>query len=115
MANSKDQTANETPAPAPKAAAATGKPMPDGDGALEYRRDMKLHLTKAGPVVKSNWVGRILGRSVRVYYGAQEKNLPEAVRKAVLASGIPIGVLTMEELNLKPRETSIVNLSQQQG
>lgn len=110
MAQAKDQIPNETPAPK-----AAGNPMPPGEGALEYRRDPKVHLSKAGRVVKSNWVGRVLGRSVRVYYGAQEAKIPEPVRAAVLKSGIEIGVVTLEEMGLKPRVTGIINLSQQQN
>lgn len=98
----------------PKPGPAPGKPMPDGKGALEYRRNKKTHLCAAGRVVKQDWIGNVMGRSVRVYYGAQEKNLPEAVKAAVLKSRIEIGIITYAELGLaEPQKpTTFVNLTE---
>lgn len=113
MAQAKDQ--NQQPRDnEPRPGPAPGKPMPDGKGPLEYRRAKKTHLAEAGRVVKQDWIGRVCDRSVRVYYGAQEKNLPDAVRKAVLASKIEIGVITYAELGLRPpaQPTGFVNLTE---
>lgn len=112
MAKNQDRDPDEL---APPAAAKPAEPigMPKGDTPLEYRRTENLHLARAGRVVKENFVGRILGRSVRVYYGAPEAKLPDAVRKVLAEHNIPIGIITLEELGLRPRETGIVNLTQQ--
>lgn len=109
MAQAKETASKDT-----QPAKDEGRAMPAGDGPIEFRPRKGLHLAKAGRVVKEAWIGRILGRSVRVYRGAQESSLPLAVRAAVDESGIEIGVITLEELGLRPRETGIVNLTQQQ-
>jgi len=91
-----------------------GKPMPAGEGPIEYRQKKGVHLAEAGRVVKEAWVGRICGRSVRVYRGAPEATLPTPVRAAILSAGIEIGVITLDELGIRPRQTGIVNLSNPQ-
>lgn len=116
QAKEKDQTTAQSREDEPKPGPAPGRPMPDGKGPLEYRRNKKMHLAQAGRVVKQDWIGRVCDRGVRVYYGAQEKNLPDAVRKAVLASNIEIGVITYAELGLPDpahkAATSFVNLTE---
>lgn len=69
---------------------------------VEYRPDRKIHLAEAGRVALSNWVGKVAGKRVRVYRGAQATKIPEAVQKAMAASGVAIGVITYEELGLRP-------------
>jgi hypothetical protein len=92
-----------------------GPDMPPGDGPIEYRMKAGVHLAQAGSVVKEAWIGRVCGRSVRVYRGAPEAALPAEVRKAVQASGIEIGRITYEELGLAPPAPAVgvVNLTQQ--
>lgn len=92
-----------------------GKPMPTGEGPIEFRRKKDVHLCDAGRVVREDWVGRVCGRSVRVYRGAPEAALPAAVKTALAESGIEIGVITREELGLRPKAgtVGIVNLTQQ--
>lgn len=101
---------------AAQAQAKKGVELPPGDGPVEYRMKPGVHLARAGSVVKEAWIGRVCGRSVRVYRGAPEAALPLEVRKAVRASGIEIGVITWEELNLTPPGpgVGVVNLTQQQ-
>jgi len=113
MANPKDNAAPPA-ANQPQPGPAPGKPMPKGTGPLEYRRPKNVHLARAGRVVKQDWIGRVMDRSVRVYYGAQESALPDPVRQAVLKSGIQIGIMTYQELGLAPpREpTGFVNLTE---
>jgi hypothetical protein len=89
-----------------------GKALPAGEGPIEYRQKKGVPLAEAGSVVKEAWVGRVLGRSVRVYRGAPESTLPPAVRTAIEAAGIEIGVITLQELGIIPRTTGIVNLGQ---
>jgi hypothetical protein len=67
---------------------------------VEYRSNPKVHLAEAGPVALSNWVGRIGDKRVRVYRGAQASRIPEAVQKAMIASGVPIGAITLQDLGL---------------
>ena len=67
---------------------------------IEYRPSSKIHLTEAGPVALSNWVGRIGDKRVRVYRGAQASKIPDAVQKAMVASGVGIGAITLAELGL---------------
>lgn len=105
--------AKDTKDAAAEPRAAEGRPMPEGSQPIEYRPKKGLHLTQAGRVVKEAWVGRICGRSVRVYRGAPEGQLPGAIRAALAEAGIEIGAVTLEELGLRPRETGIVNLTQQ--
>lgn len=95
---------------------AKGVELPPGDGPVEYRMKAGVHLAQAGSVVKEAWIGRVCGRSVRVYRGAQEASLPLQVRQAVRASGIEIGRITYEELGLAPpsQPVGIVNLTHQQ-
>ena len=111
MAKQDQTTARDNePRPGP----APDKPLPDGKGPLEYRRNRKIHLCQAGRVVKQDWIGKVMDHPVRVYYGAQEKSLPKAVRDAVLKSKIEIGVITYEELGLEPPKSSVgfVNLTE---
>lgn len=82
------------------------------EGPLEYRPKRGLHITKAGPVALGNWIGRVEGRRVRVYRGAQERGIPPQIRTAMAASGVAIGVVTPQDLGMIPRETTIVNLGQ---
>jgi hypothetical protein len=109
MAQAKD-TAKEATTDAPRH---EGRPMPAGAGPIEYRQKKGVHLADAGRVVKEAWVGRICGRSVRVYRGAPEGVLPAAVKAALETAGIEVGVVTLAELGITPRKTGIVNLSQQ--
>lgn len=92
-----------------------GTGWPPGDGPVEFRMKPGVHLARAGSVVKEAWIGKVNGRSVRVYRGAPEAALPLEVRKAVRASSIEIGVITFEELGLQPPggAVGIVNLTQQ--
>lgn len=89
--------------------------MPAGDGPVEFRLRKKIALPDAGPVVKENWVGRVCGRSVRVYRGAPEHTIPDAVRAELVKAGVPIGPITWEELGVRPPAptTAFVNLTQQ--
>ena len=89
--------------------------MPAGSSPIEYRQKRGVHLADAGRVVKQAWVGRVLGRSVRVYRGTPESALPSAVRRALADSKIEVGVITLEELGLRPSATGIVNLTNPQG
>lgn len=107
----KDQQQQEPKAKEPQQA--TG--WPPGEGPVEFRMKPGVHLAQAGIVVKEAWIGKVSGRSVRVYRGAPEAALPIEVRKAVLASGIEIGRITYEELGLAPPAPAVgmVNLTQQ--
>lgn len=100
----------------PPAAAKPGKGMPAGEGPIEFRLRKKIPLPEAGRVVKENWIGRICGRAVRVYRGAQEETIPDAVKVELAKAGIEIGPVTYEELGLRaPQGTpGFVNLTQQQ-
>jgi hypothetical protein len=71
------------------------------DDRVDYRHDGKTHITESGRVAISNWIGRIGNKRVRVYRGASEKSVPEAVRKAMAASGVHFGIVTLAELGLK--------------
>lgn len=92
-----------------------GKGMPGGEGPIEFRKKKDVHLAEAGRVVREDWVGRVCGRSVRVYRGAPEGSLPAAVKAALAESGIEIGIITHEELGIRPKRGTIgiVNLTQQ--
>jgi hypothetical protein len=68
----------------------------------EYRPDRKIHLAEAGKVALSNWVGKVAGRRVRVYRGAQASKIPEPIQKAMAASGVGCGIITYEELGVRP-------------
>lgn len=110
MAQAREMTAK---APENEARAPQERPLPAGDGPIEYRQKRGVHLTEAGRVVKEAWVGRICGRPVRVYRGAPEAVLPTAVRAALETAGVEIGIITLADLGIVPRKTGIVNLGQQ--
>lgn len=108
MAQAKDTTKDSSE---PKT---EGRPMPDGSKPIEYRAKHGVNLAQAGRVVKEAWVGSVCGRSVRVYRGAPEGVLPGAVKTALVDAGIEIGIVTYEELGMRPRgEVGIVNLTRQ--
>jgi len=111
----KDGGGDEKPKGEP-VAAARGRQMPAGEGPCEFRLRKKIALPEAGRVVKENWVGRVCGRSVRVYRGAQEDSIPEAVRVELAKAGVEIGVISYEELGIRPPVATpgFVNLTQQQ-
>lgn len=109
MAQAKDTT-KDSAATEPGERGA-GRPMPEGTKPIEYRPKPGVNLAIAGRVVKEAWVGAVCGRSVRVYRGAPESALPGAVKGAITEAGIEIGLVTLEELGLRPRETGIVNLT----
>ena len=89
MAKEKEETG------AAPAASASSEPV-------EYRPNRKVHLAEAGKVALSNWVGKVGNRRVRVYRGAQATAIPEPVQKAMIASGVQLGVITYEELGVRP-------------
>lgn len=71
------------------------------DERIDYRHDGKTHIAESGKVALSNWVGRVGSKRVRVYRGASFDKVPEPVRKAMAASGIHFGIITLEELGLR--------------
>lgn len=91
----------DRPAAAAEPAAARQAPPVIVDDRIDYRPHPKIHLTLAGPVALSNWVGRVGSRRVRVYRGARAVDIPEPVRKAMGASGVAIGTITLAELGLR--------------
>jgi hypothetical protein len=95
---------------------AKGRSMPAGDGPVEFRLLKKVALPEAGRVVRENWVGKVMGRRVRVFRGAQEHTIPDVVKAELQKSGIEIGVITWEELGLKPPTPvpAFRNLTQEQ-
>ncbi len=78
---------------------------------VEFRPQPGVHIAAAGNVALSNWVGRVGDKHVRVYRGAPAAKIPEAVQKAMKASGVLIGIVTLEELGLKPRSQGVQILS----
>jgi hypothetical protein len=68
---------------------------------VEYRPSQKVHLTEAGEVALTSWVGRVGDRRVRVYRGAQRKAIPAAVVSAYLGSGCTFGIITLADLGLR--------------
>lgn len=66
----------------------------------EFRPKPNVHLAEAGKVALGNWVGRVGNRNVRVYRGAPAGEIPPAVQEAMRKSGIGVGVVTYEELNM---------------
>lgn len=73
----------------------------EGDRVI-YKPRPGVHITQAGNVAQSNWVGRYGNRTVRVYRGAQAGDVPEAVISQMSKDGVKFGKITMEELGLAP-------------
>lgn len=68
---------------------------------VDYRPNPNVHVAEAGDVARSNWIGLVKGRRVRVYRGAQRKGIPEGVLEAI-GNEIKFGPITFKELGLKP-------------
>lgn len=67
-----------------------------------YRPTPDLHICEAGKVVKSNWVGRVGNREVRVMRGAQVSGMPDGLVQALTRDHIEMGKVTLDELGLAP-------------
>lgn len=81
---------------------ASREEQPTTTQAVEYRPNRKIHIAEAGKVALGNWVGKVAGRRVRVYIHAQASKIPEAIQKAMAADGIGIGIVTYEDLGVRP-------------
>lgn len=77
------------------------KSPPSGADPIDYRPDRKIHLAEAGKVALSNWAGRLNGRRVSVYRGAQASKIPADVQAAMAESGVEVGLITHAELGMR--------------
>jgi hypothetical protein len=76
---------------------------------IVYRQPREGHIMQAGRVALGNWVGKVGGQQYRVYYGAPESKVPEAVRQAMAKSriGVAFGEVTQHDFKAKPWDRSL--------
>jgi hypothetical protein len=106
MANKKNQvrpenaSTDEESEPQPMAASPSLPGQQKRAPRYDFKPEPNVHLTQAGNVAQTNWIGLVQGRRVHVYRGAQYDKVPAPVRKAAEADGIKFGPITHRDLGL---------------